>query len=188
MMSMSITRTSLTRAFFRNSFLEGHKGIYELAQGGSGLCNLGHYPSSRLFLSLTWEPHCTVLGKSKSLHMIGMCRLQALYRESTLSLASPCNVADEQREARWCKNLFITPYSKLIHYPLQQVSLSIESLEIVDKTLPGQSWWAAWPASSQAETWWWPRTSSAMMRCCKKCTLVIQGDFFNWPPPKNHKF
>ena len=118
MMSMSITRTSLTRAFFKNSFLEGHKGIYKLAQGGSGplgwLCILGHYPSSRLFLSLTWEPHCTVLGKSKSLHMIGMCRLQALYRESTLSLASPCNVADEQREARWCKNLFITPYSKYL--------------------------------------------------------------------------
>ena len=38
MMSMSITRTSLTRAFFRNSFLEGHKGIYKLAQGGSGDC------------------------------------------------------------------------------------------------------------------------------------------------------
>ena len=113
MMSMSITRTSLTRAFFKNSFLEGHKGIYKLAQGGSGplgwLCILGHYPSSRLFLSLTWEPHCTVLGKSKSLHMIGMCRLQALYRESTLSLASPCNVADEQRGARGCEYLFITP-------------------------------------------------------------------------------
>ena len=57
---------------------------------------------------------------------------------------------------------------KTYSLPLQQLSLSIESLEIVDKTLPGQSWWAAWPASSQAETWWWPRASSAMMRCCKK--------------------
>ena len=91
-MVMSITRRSLSLAFFKNSLLKENQYQSQTYHIKKNNKNQGHAVKGtsklKIYLKAAW--HCaSVLGISKSLHMIGMClQVDELQKLSTLCVCS----------------------------------------------------------------------------------------------------